>query len=78
MGQRLLLANAPFSSAGILDIIEKDFPNLKSELPKLDKSKSPKFEETESVVNNEKTRRILGFKFIDLKKSVDDTIKQLV
>ena len=78
VGQRLLLANAPFSSAGILDIIEKDFPNLKSELPKLDKSKSPKFEETESVVNNEKTRRILGFKFIDLKKSVDDTIKQLV
>lgn len=50
---------------------------MKSELPKLDKSKGPKFEDSESIINNEKTRKILGFKFIDLKKSVDETIAQL-
>ncbi|KAI5968025.1 GRP2 [Candida margitis] len=76
-GQRLLLSEAPFTTAEILDVIEKDFPKLKPELPTLDKSKAPKFEDSESIINNEKTRKILGFKFIDLKKSVDDTIAQL-
>lgn len=76
-GHRLLLAESPFTSAEIYDIIEKDFPKLKSELPPLDKSKGPKLEDTESVINNDKTREILGFKFIDLKKSIDDTVAQL-
>ncbi|CAD1811916.1 putative NADPH-dependent methylglyoxal reductase GRP2 [Candida parapsilosis] len=77
-GQRLFLEEASFTTAEIYNIIEKDFPQLKSELPKLDESKAPKFEDTESVINNEKTRKILGFKFIDLRKTIDDTIAQLV
>ncbi|KAI5962043.1 hypothetical protein KGF57_001488 [Candida theae] len=77
IGQRLLLADAPFNSGEIYDIIAEDFPKLKPELPELDKSKGPKFEDSESIINNEKTRKILGFKFIDLRKSVDDTIAQL-
>merc|ERR1712080_189396 len=77
-GQRLFLEEASFTTAEIYNIIEKDFPQLKSELPKLDESKAPKFEDTESVINNEKTRKILGFKFIDLRKTIDDSIAQLV
>ncbi|KAI5957947.1 GRP2 [Candida theae] len=76
-GQRLIVSEGPFTSGEIYDIIVEDFPKLKSEIPRLDKSKGPKFEDSESIVNNEKTRKILGFKFIDLRKSVDDTVAQL-
>lgn len=77
-GQRLFVSEGTFVSIDILKIIEKDFPQLKSSLPTLDTSKALKVEELEGIINNEKTKQILGFKFIGLEKIVDDTVAQLI
>ncbi|KAI5966444.1 GRP2 [Candida pseudojiufengensis] len=74
--QRLLLSEGPVSTQKIYDIIKKDFPQVP--IPKLDPSKAPKFEDSESIINNKKTRELLGFKFIGLEESIDDTIKQII
>ncbi|KAI5953649.1 GRP2 [Candida jiufengensis] len=75
-GERLILSEGPVTTAKIAEIIHKDFPTIP--LPHLDPSKAPNWDKTESIINNKKTRELLGFKFIDLKQSVDDTIEQII
>ncbi|KAI3406291.1 GRP2 [Candida oxycetoniae] len=74
--QRLILSEGPFTTDKILNILKKDFKQL--ELPTLDESKKINWDSTESIINNEKTKKILGFKFIDLEQSVDDTVAQIL
>lgn len=76
IGQRLLLAAGPVTTEKILNIIKKDFSQI--ELPTLNESEKPDWDKIESIINNDKTKKILGFKFIDLEKSVDDTVSQIV
>ncbi|CAK9438298.1 uncharacterized protein LODBEIA_P25220 [Lodderomyces beijingensis] len=76
VGQRLILSSGPFTTEKVVEILKKDFKDLP--LPTLDESKKPDFDKSESIIDNEKTKKILGFKFIGLEKSVDDTVSQLV
>ncbi|EDK43722.1 conserved hypothetical protein [Lodderomyces elongisporus NRRL YB-4239] len=76
IGQRLLLAAGPVTTEKILNIIKKDFSQI--ELPTLNESEKPDWDKIESIINNDKTKKILGFKFIDLKKSIDDTVSQIL
>ena len=58
-GQRLILAESPFSTQSILDLIRKDFPQLDSQLPKGDPSQADAWKKAESKIENEKTRNYL-------------------
>ncbi|EMG50750.1 GRP2 putative NADPH-dependent methylglyoxal reductase GRP2 [Candida maltosa Xu316] len=77
-GKRLLLAESPFSTQSILKQIREDFPQLREELPKGDPAEAEYWKKTESPIDNQKTKDILGFKFIDFKKSVDDSVAQII
>ncbi|CAX41646.1 D-lactaldehyde dehydrogenase, putative [Candida dubliniensis CD36] len=77
-GKRLILAESPFTTQSILDLIHKDFPQLNSKLPKGDPSQADAWKKGESRIDNEKTRELLGFKFIDFKKSIDDSVVQII
>ncbi|RCK54745.1 putative NADPH-dependent methylglyoxal reductase GRP2 [Candida viswanathii] len=77
-GKRLILADAPFSTQKVLDIVRDDFPKLAEKLPEGDPAKADEWKNTESEIKNEKTRELLGFEFIDLKTSIDDTVSQII
>lgn len=69
-GKRLLLAESTFSLQSCLDIIRKNFPEL--HLP----PGQPDAKGDEDVFDNSKTRKLLGFEFIDLETSVRQTVAQ--
>ncbi|OBA21341.1 NAD(P)-binding protein [Metschnikowia bicuspidata var. bicuspidata NRRL YB-4993] len=72
--QRLLLHSGDFSSQSILDIINANFASLKDKLP----VGNPGLPVEVSKVDNKKTREALGFSFVDLPTSVNDTISQVL
>ncbi|KAK6897274.1 putative NADPH-dependent methylglyoxal reductase GRP2 [Candida tropicalis] len=78
IGKRLLLACSAFSTQSVLDIIRNDFPTLKENLPVGDPSQADDWKKLESEIKNDKTKELLGFEFIDFKKSVDDTVSQII
>lgn len=76
VNQRLLLAEGPFSNEGIAHLIHKNFP--KSNVPDGNLSKEPEqIKKHVFIIDNSRTRRLLGFKFLDLEKSVVDSAKQI-
>ncbi|EMG50733.1 GRP2 putative NADPH-dependent methylglyoxal reductase GRP2 [Candida maltosa Xu316] len=77
-GQRLFLANTAFSYQTILNQVRDDFPQLDDKLPKGNPDDADKWKKTEAPIDNQKTRDILGFKFIDFKKSIDDSVAQII
>lgn len=77
--QRLLLVNGRFVGQNIVDIANKHFPNtLRGNIPTGEPGSGEEIIKTLAKNNNEETRRILGFEFIPLEKTVVDSIDQIV
>lgn len=78
IGQRLILAEERFTMQTLADIINQDFPQLRSKIatgkPKSDVQVLSQI----ATLDNSKSRKLLGFDFIPLKQSVDDTVSQLL
>ncbi|KAG5419852.1 GRE2 [Candida metapsilosis] len=75
--ERLILVAGSFTEQSIVDLINKKFPQL--DLPKgKPGSDAQVIKENLATVDNSKTKEILGFKFIDLDKSVTDSVQQIL
>lgn len=75
--ERLFVASERFTLQGILDIINKDFPELDGKIAK----GQPEGEKSipTSYFDNSKTKEIMGgYEFVPLETSVFDTVKQLL
>ncbi|CCE65975.1 hypothetical protein TPHA_0N01940 [Tetrapisispora phaffii CBS 4417] len=78
IGKRLILSEGPFGMQDIVNTLNKDFPQLKGKI-------APTYEETDvklnknfAKINNDETKKILGFKFRTFDETVDDTAKQIL
>lgn len=77
--QRLLLCAGMFSSHLLLAMIREQFPQLKDKLP----VGKPEIGEewmkaSQCTIDNSKTKKLLGYEFIDLKKDLQDTVSQIL
>ena len=81
-GTRNILSTGAFSLAGALDQIRREFPELQSTLPNVSAEEIEKYytpgKTNTSVINNEATKKRLGFEFISFEKTVRDTINQIL
>lgn len=79
-GQRLLLWEEGFTSQEVYDIIHKHFSELNGKIPKGTPGSGVKPIGLDSTtpIDNTKTRKLLGFPFINLEKSVVDSIAQVL
>lgn len=75
-GVRLFLTAGRFDSQLIADIIHKNFPEYAKNLP-IGKPGSSSFENL-CVWDNLLTKKILGFEFIDLEKTIVDSVQQIL
>lgn len=76
-GQRLLPSDSFFTAQGILDIYHKNFPKEAAKLPKGVPGSADNAIEAVAKIDNSKTKKLLGFEFISLEKSVVDSINQV-
>ncbi|KAK6459515.1 protein induced by osmotic stress [Scheffersomyces xylosifermentans] len=74
-GQRIITYSGLFSSQIILNIIRKNFPDLRDRLPVGD---AENVKVTASKINDAKSRKILGYEPISLEDSVVAAIKQII
>lgn len=78
-GQRLLLWEESFTSQEVLDIMHKHFSELNDKIPKGTPGSGVKLVGIgDKAIDNSKTRKLLGFPFIKLEKSVVDTVAQVL
>ncbi|CAK9438297.1 uncharacterized protein LODBEIA_P25210 [Lodderomyces beijingensis] len=77
-GQRLLLIAGKYNNQEIVNIIREDFDVLDQILPEGNPAAAKDFAPRLDKWHNEETRKILGFKFIDLRQSVDDAVGQIL
>lgn len=75
--QRLLLSESRFSSQLVLDLIHKNFPQLKDRIPTGTPGTYPDSSQV-AQIDNSHTKSILGFPLIPLEKSVVDTVGQIL
>lgn len=76
-GQRLLLANGRFFNQEILDILNENIKSLDGKIPKGSPGVYPETKFWLNV-NNDRTRKLLGFELTSLKKTVVDTAEQVL
>ncbi|KAL6927872.1 hypothetical protein ACO0SA_004495 [Hanseniaspora valbyensis] len=76
-GQRLLLSNGRFGAQSIVDILN-EIPQLKGKIAVGTPHSDDDILNRMSVINNEKTKELLGFEFISLEKSIKDTASQIL
>lgn len=77
-GQRLLLANGNFSLQDIVDQLNEDFGVLKGKIPVGNPHTGAQYNKIGCSINNEKTKKTLGFEFASFKKTIDDTAAQIL
>ena len=79
IGQRLILHSSKFASQDIVDILNEDFPQLNGKIP-VGKPKTGVLGigEKGAIVDNSKTKEILGFEFIGLRQTIHDTAAQIL
>ncbi|ODV86135.1 hypothetical protein CANARDRAFT_6630 [[Candida] arabinofermentans NRRL YB-2248] len=73
-GERLLACSSAYNYARAIEVIKKTLPEYESKLPT---GSAEALKPRENFFNTEKTRRLLGFKFIDIDTSIADQMKQL-
>lgn len=78
IGKRLSMVSGMFSSQGVLDIVNEDFPQLKGKIPVGKPGTDATLIAKHCTVINDETKKLLGFEFIDLKQCIDDTVKQIL
>ncbi|CAH2353977.1 putative NADPH-dependent methylglyoxal reductase Grp2p [[Candida] railenensis] len=72
-GLRVLVKDVDFTSQSLLNIINKNFPELG-----LVKGDSEAQVDSKRIVDDAKSRAYLGLNYIDIEKSVVDTVKQYI
>lgn len=77
-GERLILISGKYNNQEVMNIIREDFDILDQILPKGNPEDAKKYSPRLDRWHNEKTRAILGFDFIGLKQSVDDSVGQIL
>jgi NADPH-dependent methylglyoxal reductase len=81
-GTRNLLFGDPFSLAGALGQIRREFPELQSTLPNVSAEEIEKYDTVAKsqtdFINNEATKKRLGFKFTTFEETVRDSVKQIL
>ncbi|KAK5779042.1 hypothetical protein RI543_003662 [Arxiozyma heterogenica] len=79
VGQRLMLYAGKFSSQDIADILNEDFDCLKGQIP-IGKPHMGVLGVGPQgcIIDNSKTRRILSFELVNLKKTIHDTAAQIL
>lgn len=76
--ERLLLNAGRFCGQDILDIINKDIEPLKGKVPVGVPGKGQEINAGMCKIENEKTKKILGFPLIDLETTVVDSLSQIL
>ncbi|CCH60583.1 hypothetical protein TBLA_0D00750 [Henningerozyma blattae CBS 6284] len=77
VGKRLVMSNGPFSSQTICNVIHKDFPQYDGKIAPVAKDTDVDNGNVSFVLDNSATKKLLGWEFISLQKSVDDTVAQI-
>lgn len=76
--QRLSLHGGMFATQDFLDIINEDFSQLRGKIP-VGKPGTGKLITSKGYqINNDKTKKLLGFPFIGLRECVDDSVSQIL
>ncbi|KAI5958217.1 hypothetical protein KGF57_002572 [Candida theae] len=78
VNKRLFAVAGKFNSQEVLDIIRSSFDELDQISPKGNPEDAKKYAPRSDRYDQSVTRSVLGFEFIDLKKSVVDTVNQLL
>lgn len=78
IGKRLILKDSTFTEQTLLDIINEKFPEINGKISKGNPGSDKPILSQRVVLDNTKTRDILGFKFIPLEKSLYDTVAQII
>ncbi|SSD60142.1 related to NADPH-dependent methylglyoxal reductase GRE2 [Saccharomycodes ludwigii] len=81
IGKRLFLIAERFSNIELCNIIAKKFPQLKNKMPRnvdFENNDGKALYSKAAYLDNSETKKILGFEFISLEKSIDDTVEQLL
>lgn len=76
--QRLFLTSGPCTDQTILDVVHRDFPQETKDIPIGVPGNQDKVIEDLPTLENERTRRILGFKLRTVEESVHDTAEQIL
>ncbi|SMN22756.1 similar to Saccharomyces cerevisiae YOL151W GRE2 3-methylbutanal reductase and NADPH-dependent methylglyoxal reductase (D-lactaldehyde dehydrogenase) [Maudiozyma saulgeensis] len=78
IGKRLLMSNGDFNTQDILNTLNADITSLKGRIPVGTPSTGVLGGQAGALVDNTKTKEILGFEFISFKQTVDDTASQIL
>ncbi|EDO15833.1 hypothetical protein Kpol_1057p21 [Vanderwaltozyma polyspora DSM 70294] len=78
VGERLILSNGPFGKQDIINVLNKNYPQLKGKIPPSNPDTDAKIGKNACGVNNEKSKSILGFKFMAFEETVCDTVNQIL
>ncbi|SMN22858.1 similar to Saccharomyces cerevisiae YOL151W GRE2 3-methylbutanal reductase and NADPH-dependent methylglyoxal reductase (D-lactaldehyde dehydrogenase) [Maudiozyma saulgeensis] len=78
IGKRLVLSCGDFNQQDIINVLNTDFPSLRGKVPAGNPENGILGTHTGAIVDCSKTKEILGFEFIDFKKTVDDTVEQVL
>lgn len=78
INKRLYLTNGHFSTQMMLDIVNKNFPELKGKIPIGNPGTGSQDILTLAKMSNDATRQILNFDFNSLEKVVADTVAQIL
>ncbi|CAI4056883.1 carbonyl reductase (NADPH-dependent) SKDI_03G1550 [Saccharomyces kudriavzevii IFO 1802] len=77
-GKRLVVSNGKFGDQDILDILNKDFPQLNGVIPLGKPGTGDQVTSPGATTDNSVTRELLGFEFKSLHQTVHDTAVQIL
>ncbi|EHN02487.1 YGL157W-like protein [Saccharomyces cerevisiae x Saccharomyces kudriavzevii VIN7] len=78
-GQRLVLSEGLFCSQEAVDALNEEFPQLRGKIATGEPGSGPSFLEKNSCkFDNSKTKKLLGFKFYNLRDCIVDTASQML
>ncbi|KAK8439237.1 methylglyoxal reductase (NADPH-dependent) gre2 [Candidozyma auris] len=76
--QRLFLTSGPFTQQTILDILHTNFSSEAQHVPIGEPGSDREEVKKRATLNNDKTRKLLGFELISVEQSIADSAKQIL
>ncbi|KAG7192395.1 methylglyoxal reductase (NADPH-dependent) gre2 [Scheffersomyces spartinae] len=78
IGRRLFMTSGQFLSQMMLDIINENIPSLQGKIPRGTPGSGPQDIRSLAKTDNSATRNLLGWEFTPFKKTVIDTVNQIL
>lgn len=75
--QRLFLVSGSFTQQDVLDVLHSKFPKQSENVPVGKPGSQEEEYKLRATLDNEKTKKILGFPLIPVKQSIFDTVEQI-